>query len=189
MSTFLNSLKDKLTAIEQEMGNLPRELDSIVARLDRGKLTSLSSCLNQEFNKLLDQLLAPQRNMALLFSFIFTPNGFRPITEEDLSRWRDDHKSDIRVVIGKGRVEVITLSELAKEYKTAASQVILVAQQQTYTVLGWDQHQKLLDEIGKLIGEDKEQGKITGPPGVVGIIVTTTHSTKEVKILPKSSPL
>ena len=187
MSTFLNSLKDKLTAIEQEMENLPRELDSIVARLDRGKLTSLSSCLNQEFNKLLDQLLAPQRNMALLFSFIFTPNGFRQITEEDLSRWRDAHKSDIRVVIGKEGVRVIAVSELAKEYKTAASQVILVAQQQAYTVLGWDQHQKLLDEIDKLIGNGEEQGRITSPPGVVGIVVTTTDSPQGVKILPKSS--
>ena len=188
MSSFLSSLQDKLTAVEQKMQPLPGELDSIVARLDRGKLTSLSSRLNQEFNKLLDQLLAPQRNMALLFSFIFTPNGFRPITEEDLSRWRDDHKSDIRVVIGKGRVEVITASELAKEYKTAASQVILVAQRQSYTVLGWDQHQKLLDEIHKLIGGDDEQGRITGPPGIVGIVVTTTRSPQGVKILSKSPP-
>ena len=188
MSSFLSSLQDKLTAVEQKMQPLPGELDSIVARLDRGKLTSLSSRLNQEFNKLLDQLLAPQRNMALLFSFIFTPNGFRPITEEDLSRWRDDHKSDIRVVIGKGRVEVITASELAKEYKTAASQVILVAQRQSYTVLGWDQHQTLLDEIHKLIGGDDEQDRITGPPGIVGIVVTTTRSPQGVKILPKSPP-
>ena len=57
-------------------------------------------------------------------------------------------------------------------------------------VLGWDQYQKLLDEIGKLIGGDEEQGRITGPPGhkVVGIVMTTTDSTQEVKILPKNSP-
>ena len=188
MSSFLSSLQDKLTAVEQKMQPLPGELDCIVARLDRDKLISLSSRLNQEFDKLLDQLFAPQRNMALAFSFIFTPIGFRVITEEDLSRWRDDHKSDIRVVIGKGRVEVIAPSELAKEYKTTVSQAILAAQQQGYAVLGWTQYHKLLDEISKLIGGDEEQGRITGPAGVVGIVVTTTDSPQGVKILPKSAP-
>jgi len=80
---------------------------------------------------------------------------------------------------------------LAKEYKTTVSQVILIAQQQGYTVLDWDQYQRLLDEIGKLIGGDEERGTITGLPGhrVVRIPVTTTDSTQQVKILPKSPPL
>ena len=71
---------------------------------------------------------------------------------------------------GKGRVEVIAPSELAKEYKTTVSQIILGAQQQGYTVLGWNQYQNLLDEIGSLIGEDKE----SLPGTIVGIPVTTT---------------
>jgi len=68
------------------------------------------------------------------------------------------------VVIGKGRVAVMAASEVASKCKTTVSQIILVAQQQGYIVLSWDEYQKLLDEIGKLIGEDEEQGRITGLP-------------------------
>ena len=51
-------------------------------------------------------------------------------------------------------------------------------------MLGWDEYQNLLDEIGSLIGENEE----SLPGTIVGIPVTTTGSTQEVKILPKSSP-
>lgn len=189
MSTFLNSLKDNLTAIEQEMQALPGGLDSAVARLDRGKLRSLFSRLDQDFNKVLDRLFDGQRINALLFPFIFMPDGWngplsRRITQEDLSRWRDAHKSEIRVVVGKGGVTVIAISELAKEYKVTIPQITLIAQEQGYTVLGWDQYQTLLDEMGKLIGEDKES-----LPGVVtGIPIMAPDSPQEVKILPKGSP-
>ena len=47
-------------------------------------------------------------------------------------------------------------------------------------VLGWDDYQNLLDELGSLIGEDEESRTI------VGIPVTTTDSAQEVKVLPKS---
>ena len=178
MSSFLNSLEDKLAAMEQEIQTLPRELDSAVARLDRAKLRSLGFRLNQDFNKLLDQLFAPQRINALLSLFILLPDGpngplYRRITEEDLARWRDAHKSEIRVVVGKEGVGVIAISELAREYKTTVSQVILAAQQQGYTVLGWDEYQNLLDEIGKLIGENEESLPETT---VMGIPMTTTDS-------------
>jgi len=59
-------------------------------------------------------------------------------------------------------------SELVREYKTTISQIILVAQQQGYTVLGWDQYQKLLDEIANLIGGDEEPDR----PWVYGNRVT-----------------
>jgi len=98
---------------------------------------------------------------------------YRRITEEDLARWRDAHKSEIRVVIGKEGVGVIAISELAKKYQTTVSQVTLAAQQQSYTVLGWDEYLNLLDEIGKLIGGDEESLPETT---VMGIPVTTTDS-------------
>ncbi len=187
MSFFLNSLEDKLRVMEQDIQNLPGELDSAVARLDQGKLRNLGFRLNQDFNKLLDRLFAPQRMNALLSPFIFMPPGlngplYRRITEEDLAKWRNAHKSDIRVVLGKEGVAVTAISELAKEYKTTVPQVILAAQQQGYTVLCWDEYQDLLDEIGKLVGEDEESGAIVGIP-------VTTDSTQEVKALPKNSPL
>jgi hypothetical protein len=49
---------------------------------------------------------------------------------------------------------------------------------------------KLFDEICRLLSGDEEQGRITGPfaHGVVGTVVTTTDSTRGIKILPKSSP-
>ena len=191
MSSFLNSLEDKLRVMEEEIKTLPGELDSLVAHLDRGKLRSLGSRLNQDFNNLLDQLFAPQRSQVLMsmFPFIFMPDGlngplYRRITQEDLAKWRAAWKSDVRVVLGKEGVGVIAISELARKYKTMVSQVSLAAQQQGYTVLGWDDYQNLLDEIGSLIGEDEES-----PPGtIVGIPVTTTDSPQEVKILPESPP-
>ncbi len=189
MSRFLNSLEDKLRVMEQEMQALPGELDSIVARLDRGKLGHLGFRLNQDFNKLLDQLFAPQRMNALLSPFILLPDGlngplYRRIAQEDLVKWRAAWKSDIRVVAGKEGVEVIDISELARKYKVTVPQITLIAQEQGYTALGWDQYQKLLDEIGSLIGEDEE----SLPGAIVGIPVTTTDSPKEVKMLPKSPP-
>ena len=190
MSSFLNSLEDKLAAMEQEIQTLPGELDSAVARLDRAKLRNLGFRLNQDFNKLLDQLFAPQRMNALLSPFILMPEGlngplYRRITQEDLARWRGAHKSDIRVVTGKEGVGVIVISELARKYQTTVSQVTLAAQQQGYIMLGWDEYQNLLDEIGKLIGEDEE----SLPGAIVGILVTTTDSPQEIKVLPKNSSL
>ncbi len=178
MSSFLNSLEDKLRIMEEEIQTLPGELDSAVARLDQGKLRSLAFRLNQDFNKLLDQLFASQRMNARLSPFILMPEGlngpfYRRITEEDLARWRGAHKSDIRVVTGKEGVGVIAVSELAKKYQTTVDQVILAAQQQGYTVLGWDEYQNLLDEIGKLIGENEESLPETT---VMGIPMTTTDS-------------
>lgn len=143
MSLFLNSLEDKLRVMEEEIQTLPGELDSIVARLDRGKLRRLSFSLDQDFSKLLDRLFDAQRINALLFPFIFMPDGLngplsRRITQEDLVKWRAAWKSDIRVVLGKEGVGVIAVSELANKYKTTVPQVSLAAQQQGYIVLDWD---------------------------------------------------
>jgi len=184
MSSFLNSLEDKLRVMEEEIQALPGELDSSVARVDRGKLRNLGFLLNQDFNRLLDRLFAPQRLNALLSPFIFMPDGlsgplYRRITQDDLSRWRAAWKSDMRVVLGKEGVEVVAISELARKYQTTVPQVILAAQQQGYIVRGWDEYQNLLEEIGSLIGEDKE----ALPGATVGIPVTTTDSTQEVKVL------
>jgi hypothetical protein len=181
MSPFLNSLKDRLTAIEQEMQSLPGELDSALTRLDRAKLRSLFTRLNQDFNKLFD---AHHRSGMFSLPLIIEPTYpyIREITSEDWSRWREAYKSDVRVVIGKGKVEIIAVADLTREYKATVSQVVLIAQQQGYIVLGWDQHQKLLAEISKLIGGDEE----SLPGTIVGIPVTTTDSTQGIKMLPQS---
>ena len=191
MSSFLNSLEDKLRVMEEETKALPGELDSSVARVDRGKLRNLGFRLNQDFNRLLDRLFAPQRINALLSPFIFMPDGlsgplYRRITEEDLAKWRAAWKSDIRVVAGKEGVGVIAISELARKYQTTVPQVILAAQQQGYIVRGWEDYQNLLEEIGSLIGGDEKSLPETT---VMGILVTTTDSPQEVKVLPKNSPL
>jgi hypothetical protein len=191
MSPFLNSLKDRLTAIEQEMQSLPGELDSVVAHLDRGKLRNLSLDLNRDFEEAFNQYLgrpfAGQGGWTFGAPFIIelNPPCIRRITNEDVQRWRGTYKADVRVVIGKGRVRVMAACELAKEYKTTVSQIILDAQRQGYTVLGWEQYQKLLDEIGSLIGEDKE----SLPGTIVGVPVTTVDSPQQVKILPQNSSL
>ena len=189
MSRFLNSLQNKLTAVEQEIQALPGELDSIVARLDQGKLKSLSFQLNQDFNKLLDRLFAPQRMNALLSPFILMPDGingplYRRITEEDLAKWRAAWKSDVRVVLGKESVELIAISQLSRKYNLKVPEIILAAQRQGYVVLGWDQYQKLLDEIGKLIVGGEEPRSITEPSDtIVGIPLPTTAPNKATKLL------
>ena len=191
MSQFLSSLNDKLTTIEQEIQNLPGELDSIVTRLDRDKLRSLFAALNRDFNEAFDKhhgkLFAGQGGWAFGAPFIIelSPPHIRSVTNEDIQRWRAAFKSDVRVVIGKRGVGVIAASELTREYKATVSQVILAARRQGYTVLGWEQYQKLLDEIVSLIGEDKE----SLPGTIVGVPVTTVDSPQQVKILPQNSPL
>ncbi len=172
MSSFLNSLEDKLRVMEEEIQNLPGELDSAVARVDRDKLRRLSFRLDQDFNKLLDRLFAPQRINALLSLFILLPDGlngplYRRITEEDLAKWRAAWKSDVRVVAGKEGVEVIAISELARKYQTTVPQVILIlaAQQQGYVVLDWDGYQDLLDEIGSLIGGVSVESRVSFQAG------------------------
>ena len=191
MNQFLSSLNDRLTTMEQEIKKLPDELGCVVARLDRGKLRSVFAALNRDFDKAFDKhlgkLFAAQGGWAFGAPFVMglTPPYIRSVTNEDIQRWRQAFKSDIRVVIGKRGVGVIAPSELARKYETTVSQVILNAQRQGYGVLGWDEYQNLLDEIVSLIGENEE----SLPGTIVGVPVPTTHSPQQVKILPKSSPL
>ena len=186
MSEFLNSLESKLTVMEEGIKALPGGLSSTAARLDRDKLRSLRFRLDQDFNNLLERLSAPQRTYASVFPFIFMPDGlngplYRRITQEDLTRWRDAHKSEIRVVLSKDGVAAIAITELAGKYKMTVPQVTRAAQQQGYTVLGWGEYQELLDEIGKLIGGDEQ------PLPVVVTGIPITDSPKEEKVLPSSS--
>ena len=76
MSTFLNSLSDKLEAMEQEIQALPEELDSIVRRLDRGKWENLLLRVNEDFNKLLDKLSTPQSTGIFPFLRYWTYSPF-----------------------------------------------------------------------------------------------------------------
>ncbi len=150
---FLNNLSDRLAAMEREMQTFSGDLDSIVRRLGQGKWENLLLRVNEDFNKLLDKLYALRINGAFALPLIFDLQSlsFTPITSEDRSRWRAAHKSDIRVAIGKGRVQVMAASEIAGNRETAVSQIAPVARQQGYIVLGWDQYQKLMDEIAELI--------------------------------------
>ena len=153
--SFLNSLNDRLTTMEREVQTLPGELDSIVARLDRGKLQSVLIRLEQDCDQLYKKQSAAQSSGVFTLPLIFRREtfSFTPITSEDRSRWREAYKSKVRVVIGEEKVEVMAASEIAEKYKTTVSQITIVAQQQGFIVLRWDQYIKLLDEIGKLIGE------------------------------------
>jgi len=153
--SFLNSLNDWLTTMEREVQTLPRELDSIVRRLDCGKLQSVLIHLEQDCNQLYEKQSAAQSSGKITRPKILSlqPFSITPITDEDRARWREAYKSKVRVVIGEGKVEVMTTSELAEKYKTTVPQTDPVARKQGYIVLSWDQYIKLLDEIGKLIGE------------------------------------
>ncbi len=52
-------------------------------------------------------------------------------------------------------MEVIAASEVAGDWETAISQITIASQQKGFIVLNWDQYQKLLDEIGKLISDEE----------------------------------
>jgi hypothetical protein len=153
--SFLNSLNDRLTAMEREVQTLPGELDSIVRRLDWGKLQSVLIRLEQDCDKLYEKQSAAQSSGGITLPQIFSLDtfSFATITSEDKSRWREAYKSKVRVAIGEGKVEVMATSELAGKYKTTVSQIAPIARKQGCIVLRWDQYIKLLDEIGKLIGE------------------------------------
>ena len=153
--SFLNSLNDRLTTMEQKAQAFPEELDSIVRRLDWGKLQNILIHLEQDCNQLYEKQSAPQSNGGITLPLVFSLETFSltPITSEDISRWREAYKSKVRVLIGKGKVQVIAASEITEKYETAVSQIATVARHQGYIVLSWDRYIKLLDEIGKLIGE------------------------------------
>jgi hypothetical protein len=138
--------------MERDMQSISEELDSMVRRLDQGKWENLFLRVNEDFNKLLDELSIPRISGLFSVPLIFDPQSlsFTPITSEDRARWRAAHKSDIRVVIGKGKVQVMAASEVTGEEETEVSQIIPFSQQQGYIILNWDQYQVLLDEIGKL---------------------------------------
>ena len=153
--SFLNSLNDRLTTMEREVQTLPGELDSIVRRLDWGKLQSVLIHLEQDCNQLYEKQSAAQSSGGITIPLIFSLEtfSFTPITSEDRSKWREAYKSKVQVVIGEGKVEVVATSELAGNLETAVSQIAPVARQQGYIVLSWDQYITLLNGIGKLIGE------------------------------------
>lgn len=155
---FLTSLNDRLTTMEQEMQALPGELDSIMRRLNCDKWRNLLIHVNEDFNKLLDKLSAPQSSGVFSIPLILSlqPLSITPVTGEDRSRWREAHKSDIRVVIGKGKVQVMAASEVTGKGETAVSHRIPFDQQQGYIILNWDKYQRLLDEIGKLVSGNDE---------------------------------
>jgi hypothetical protein len=147
--SFLNDLNDRLAVMEQMVQKLPTELDSVVERLDRNKLQGILTRLEQDCDRLYEKRAAAQDIKGIVLPEIFDMEALslRPITVADRDRWRDAYKSKLRVVMGGGKVEVIEASEISEKLKRS------VVSQQGYIVLRWDQYIKLLDEIGKLIGD------------------------------------
>ncbi len=158
MSEFIDSLSDRLEALEQEVQAFPEKLDSIVARLDRGKWGNLLVRVNDDFNRLLDRLSAPKNIGIPELPLIFDPGflSFTPITSEDKARWRVAHKSDVRVVIGEGKVQVMAASNMTGIGESAVTHRIPFAQRQGYIILNWDQYQELLTQIGKLLSASEQ---------------------------------
>lgn len=147
--SFLNNLSDWLAEMEQAVQKLPTELDSVVKRLDRDKLQDILIRLEQDCHRLYEERAAAQDIKGIVLPEIFDPETFslRPITAADTKRWRDAYKSKLRVLISGGKVVVIDASEISRKLKRP------VVPQQGYIVLRWEQYIKLLDEIGKLIGD------------------------------------
>jgi hypothetical protein len=188
MSSYLCSLEVTLAAMEQEIQNLPRELDSAVARLDRAKLRHLGARLNRDLSMLLDRLSVLERSMVYGCPIVFDSGSspcIRQVTSEDLVRWREAHKAEVWVVIGKGSVAVMAHPEVAGENKVTVPEGINDVRQQGYLVLRWEHYQVLLDEIYGLMGEDVERSAASLTERVViGIPVETTGSCREANVVP-----
>jgi hypothetical protein len=151
--SFLNNLNDRLAVMEQVVQKLPAELDSVVKRLDRDKLHGVLIRLEKDCDRLYEEQAATQDVKGIVLPEIFDMETFslRPITAADRDRWRDAYKSELRVLIGGGKVEVREASETAGKCKTRVSREVPDAPQQGYIILRWEQYIKLLGEIGKLI--------------------------------------
>jgi hypothetical protein len=78
---------------------------------------------------------------------------------EQISKLKKASTPDIRVVLGKGQVKAMAISNLARENKMTASEIVLNLRE---WVTGYSD-QKLLDEIGNLRSGHEEQGKLTEP--------------------------
>ena len=165
MSTFLDGLEEKLAAMEQEPQALPREIDSAAAHLDRATLRRLFLRLNRDYSKLLeDEKFAARACSIVVAASALCRNQLSSVDE---SLVRVFYAPDVRVAIGRGKVKPIAISQLARENRTVGPEIILNLRERGYIVLGWDQYQKLLDEIGNLISGNEEQGRITEPPRIV----------------------
>lgn len=173
MSTFLDGLKEKLAAMEQKPHALRREIDSAVARLDRATLRRLFLRLNLDYSKLLED----EKFVAAACSIVIALSALsrNKASAEDKSLVRVFYAPDVRVAVGKGEVKPIAISQLARQNKTIGPEIILNLRQQGYIVLGWDQYQKLLDEIGNLISGEEEQGGITESPRTVISLDELSH--------------
>lgn len=159
MSAFLDGLKDELETMEQQIQALSGHIDSVVTHLEWSKLRSLFLRLNQDYSKLLQDEQA--WHQACTGIVIITTD--RAMAEE-ISRLKNASTPNVRVVSGKGQVKAMAISNLARENKMTAPEIILNLREQGYLVFGWNQYQKLLDEIGNLISGHEEQGKLTELP-------------------------
>lgn len=157
MSTFLNQISGKLTDLEQKIQSIPGECSSILERLDAGKWRNLLARVDRDRSELLDRLSTPRNSGVLTLPLIMDlDSGIRPITTEDIARWRAAHEADVRVVIGKGQVRVMADSDITGEKTTAVHRIEPALGQQNCVVLSWDRYQQLADEIGRLLNGGDE---------------------------------
>ncbi len=118
--SFLNSLNDRLTTMEREVQTLPGELDSIVRRLDWGKLQSVLIRLEHDCDQLYEKQSAAQSRGVFTLPVILDRQTLSttPITSEHRSRWREAYRSRVLVVIGEGKVGVMAAAEISGRYRT-----------------------------------------------------------------------
>ena len=184
MNGFIDSLNGHLDAMATEMGRLPDQLREAVENLDRHRLGHLFLTLEQEYDKLVvdeesaRKAYSPGKELALSL--------LDPALGKQMSKLKEP--SDVRIIIGKGEIKAVAISKLARQCRVTTLEVAGELRQQGYKVFGWNQYQKLLYEIGKLIGGDEEQGENTEPTSPIAIGVPVHPPPQGVKILPKSSP-
>ena len=159
MSAFLESLRDELETVEQRIEALPGDIDSVVTHLGWTKLRTFFLRLNQDYRKLLQDEQRLYQGVLLGRLLITTDRAMA----EQMSNLIKTFIPDVRVVLGKGQVKAMAISNLARENKMTASDIIVSLREEGYLVLGWDEYRKLLDEIGKLIDQPEEEGTLTEP--------------------------
>jgi hypothetical protein len=154
---------NQMDILAEKMSSLPEKLDRASGCLERGRLRNMLSNLEHCYNRVVDD--EEEAREAYSFGRELGYTLLEPKLGERISRLKEP--IDVRVIIGKGTVTALALSQLARKSDTSTRVVVYNLRQQGFIVLTWEQYQKLFNEIVKL-----------APLYLVGIPVEDTDTSE-----------
>ncbi len=159
----LDNFANQMDALADRMASLPGELDDASGRLERGRLRRMFSNLECYYS-----IIAANEERARKSYSFATEVAYSlidPKFGERMSRLKEP--VDVRIVMGDRVVTALAVSRLAREGGISTYGVMHNLRKQGYTVLTWNQYQKLFNEVAKMAS-----------PRLVAISAEDTCSTK-----------